>query len=82
MMLDQIISAIIFPGLLIIILARVTLNRYVALLLMVGLIAASAKLGYTDTWWLIIIDAFSMTVGFIVATTMLNRIRSREEAHK
>ncbi len=81
-MLDQILSAIFFPGVLVIIFARVTLNRFVALILMVGLIAASAKLGYTDTWWLIIIDAFSMTVGFMVATNMLKRIRGREEAHK
>ncbi len=82
MMLDQILSAIFFPGLLVIVLARVTLNRYVALFLVVALIAASAKLGYTDTWWLIIIDAFSITIGFVFATNMLQRIRNQEKAHK
>ncbi|HHQ0091111.1 TPA: DUF2198 family protein, partial [Listeria monocytogenes] len=53
---DQIISALIFPCLLVILFARITYNRYVALLLMVILIVASAKLGYTNSMWLIIID--------------------------
>lgn len=46
---DQIISALIFPCLLVILFARITYNRYVGLLLMVILIAASAKLGYTSS---------------------------------
>ncbi|HAA0192071.1 TPA_asm: DUF2198 family protein [Listeria monocytogenes] len=73
---DQIISALIFPCLLVILFARITYNRYVALLLMVILIAASAKLGYTNSMWLIIIiDAFSMTIGFVLATYMLRRLK-------
>ncbi|AHI56915.1 CsbA family protein [Listeria ivanovii] len=72
---DQIISALIFPCLLMILFARITYNRYVALLLMVILIAASAKLGYTSSYWLIIVDAFSMTIGFILATYMLRRLK-------
>ncbi|EAC8618332.1 TPA: CsbA family protein [Listeria monocytogenes] len=71
---DQIISALIFPCLLVILFARITYNRYVALLLMVILIAASAKLGYTNSMWLII-DAFSMTIGFVLATYMLRRLK-------
>ncbi|MBC1482591.1 CsbA family protein [Listeria sp. FSL L7-1485] len=74
---DQIISALIFPCLLVILFARITYNRYVALLLMIILIAASAKLGYTSSYWLIVIDAFSMTIGFILATYMLNRLKKR-----
>ncbi|HAA2532209.1 TPA_asm: DUF2198 domain-containing protein [Listeria monocytogenes] len=73
---DQIISALIFPCLLVILFARITYNRYVALLLMVILIVASAKLGYTNSMWLIIIiDAFSMTIGFVLATYMLRRLK-------
>ncbi|MBC6297522.1 CsbA family protein [Listeria sp. FSL L7-1517] len=74
---DQIISALIFPCLLVILFAIITYNRYVALLLMIILIAASAKLGYTSSYWLIVIDAFSMTIGFILATYMLNRLKKR-----
>lgn len=74
-MLDQLISALILPCLLVVIFARITYSRYVGLLLVVGLIAASAKLGYTDTWWLIVMDAFSMTMGFYLATMMSQKKR-------
>ncbi|EUJ25590.1 hypothetical protein MFLO_15174 [Listeria floridensis FSL S10-1187] len=78
-MFDQILSAFFFPGLLVILFARITYNRYVALILMVILIAASVKLGYTSTIWLIIIDAISMTAGFAAATVMLRRLKAKEE---
>ncbi|MBA9026780.1 MULTISPECIES: CsbA family protein [Bacillaceae] len=68
------LSALIVPGLLVILFSRVTFNRYVGLALTVALIAASAYKGYTHTWILIIIDAFSLTVGFWYSTKMLKRI--------
>ncbi|EFI84803.1 Uncharacterized protein conserved in bacteria [Listeria grayi] len=77
-MIDQLISAFILPCLLVVVFARITYSRYVGLILMVGLIAASSKLGYTDTWWLIVIDAFSMTVGFYLATVMLRKLKERD----
>lgn len=76
-MVDQMLSAIFFPGLLVIMFARITYNRYIALLLMVILIATSVKLGYTKTYLLMILDALSMTVGFAVATIMLKRLKAR-----
>ncbi|MDQ0220008.1 DUF2198 family protein [Peribacillus cavernae] len=60
----KLLSALILPALLVMLFARVTYNRVVGLVLTVALIAASAYKGYTHTWWLIIIDAFSLTVGF------------------
>ncbi|AQY50064.1 hypothetical protein PWEIH_04176 [Listeria weihenstephanensis FSL R9-0317] len=76
---DQLISALIFPGLLVIILTRITYQRFVGLGLTIILIAASARLGFTNTWWLIGIDAVSMTLGFIAATHMLTKRRQAEE---
>lgn len=68
------LSALIVPGLLVILFSRVTFNRFVGLALTVALIAASAYKGYTHTWILIIIDAFSLTVGFWYSTKMLKRL--------
>ncbi|WP_239255238.1 CsbA family protein [Listeria ilorinensis] len=75
---DQILSALIFPALLVMLFARITYNRYVALVLMVILIAASAKLGYTHTWPVIIADAISMVVGFIFAKKMLVKRQDKD----
>lgn len=74
----QIISAFILPGLLVLLFARVTFNAVIGLLLTVALIAASAYKGYTDTWHLIIIDAFSLTAGFYLASKM--RKQAKKEA--
>ncbi|MBC1474998.1 CsbA family protein [Listeria grandensis] len=76
---DQLISAFIFPGLLVIILSRITYHRFVGLGLTVILIAVSARLGFTNTWWLIFIDAISMTIGFFLATHMLARLRQADK---
>ncbi|WP_163654960.1 DUF2198 family protein [Listeria sp. PSOL-1] len=72
---DQILSAFFFPGLLILLFARVTYNRFVALILMLGLITASAKMGYTSSFSVIIIDAFSMVIGFFLSGMMLRRLK-------
>jgi general stress protein CsbA len=63
-------AALILPGLLVILFSRVTYNRFVGLALTVALIAASAYKGYTYTWTLIIMDAFSLTAGFWLASKM------------
>lgn len=64
------LSALILPALLVMLFARVTYNNVVGLVLTVALIAASAYKGYTHTWWLIILDAFSLTVGFWLSLRM------------
>jgi general stress protein CsbA len=73
----KVLSALILPALLVMLFARVTYNHVVGLVLTVALIAASAYKGYTHTWWLIIIDAFSLTVGFWLSSRMRkNALRS------
>lgn len=71
------LCALVLPGLIVILFARVTYNRALALVLTVALIAASVYKGYTDSLTLIIIDAFSLTVGFWYA----ERIKKRAKQH-
>jgi general stress protein CsbA len=63
-------SALILPGILVMLFARVTYNRLIGLVLTVGLIAASVYKGYTNTFALIVVDAFSLTAGFWLASKM------------
>ena len=72
-MLTKIIFAFFLPGLLVVLFTRITFSHYVALLLTVALITASVYAGYTHTWVLYVIDAFSLTVGFWYATKMMQR---------
>ena len=64
------LSALILPGLLVLLFTRVTYNRVIGLVLTVALIAASVYKGYTDTFMLIVVDAFSLTAGFWLASKM------------
>ena len=63
-MFSKFLLALIMPGLLVVFFTRATYNRVLSLILTVALITASAYKGYTDTMWLIVVDAFSLTVGF------------------
>ncbi|PLS17929.1 DUF2198 domain-containing protein [Bacillus sp. M6-12] len=69
----KILSALVLPALLVMLFARVTFNQFVGLALTVALIAASVYKGYTDSWLLIILDAFSLTFGFWVSVRILKR---------
>ncbi|CAH0344811.1 CsbA family protein [Bacillus sp. CECT 9360] len=69
----KLLSALILPALLVMLFTRVTYNRVIGLALTVALIAASAYKGYTHEWWLIIIDAFSLTVGFWLSSRMIEK---------
>jgi general stress protein CsbA len=69
-MVIEYLSALIMPGLLVLLFTRVTYNRLIGLTLTVALIAASAYKGYTNTIPLIIVDAFSLTAGFWLAAKM------------
>ena len=68
-------SALVLPGLLVVLFTRVAYNRVIALVLTVALIAASVYKGYTDSIWLIVVDAFSLTVGFWYAQRMKQRVK-------
>lgn len=67
-------SALIFPGLLVLLFTRVTYNRVIGLILTVALIATSVYKGYTNTFLLIVVDAFSLTAGFWLAEKMKQRV--------
>ena len=67
------LSALLLPGLLVMLFSRVTYNYIVGLILTVALIAASAYKGYTHTNLLIIVDALSLTVGFWLSKRMMKR---------
>ncbi|PLR99103.1 CsbA family protein [Bacillus sp. T33-2] len=69
------LSAFLLPGILVVFFTRVAYNHFLGLGLTVALIAASVYKGYTDSWLLIIIDAFSLTVGFYFANQMMQRKR-------
>ena len=64
------LSALVLPGLLVVLFTRVAYNRVIGLVLTVALIAASVYKGYTDSIWLIVVDAFSLTAGFWYANRM------------
>ncbi|MBW8349539.1 CsbA family protein [Bacillus sp. IITD106] len=69
-MIDKIISAIFLPAILMIFFTRVTYSRTVGFALTIALIIVSAYKGYIMTWWLIIIEAASLTVGLYVTNQM------------
>lgn len=75
---NQILLAIFAPALLVILFTRITFNHYVALILTVALFAASVYAGYTHRWWIYIIDAASLTIGFWYATHMRNRNKKKK----
>jgi general stress protein CsbA len=68
------LSAFILPGLLVLLFTRVTYNRVIGLILTVALIATSVYKGYTNTFMLIVVDAFSLTAGFWMAEKMKQKI--------
>ncbi|MBM7713858.1 DUF2198 family protein [Siminovitchia sp. FSL H7-0308] len=73
-MIDKIISAIFLPAFFMIFFTRVTYSRLVGFLLTVALIIVSAYNGYLHKWWVIIIEAASLTIGlFIVNWTIMKK---------
>jgi general stress protein CsbA len=77
-MIIRYLAGLLLPGLLVLLFTRVTYNRVIGLVLTVALIAASVYKGYTNTWPLIIVDSFSLTVGFWLAAKM--KPKKRREA--
>ena len=71
------LSALFLPGLLVLLFTRVTYNRVLGLILMVALIATSVYKGYTNSFGLIVVDAFSLTAGFWAADRMKKRMKNK-----
>ncbi|MBS4190310.1 CsbA family protein [Bacillus sp. FJAT-49705] len=76
-MLLKFLSALLLPGLLVVFFTRVAYNQVIGLVLTVALIAASVYKGYTNSIWLIIVDAFSLTVGFWYSNRMKQKARQK-----
>ncbi|MCM3663531.1 CsbA family protein [Mesobacillus subterraneus] len=72
------LSALLLPGFMVLFFTRVAYNHILALVLTVALIAASVYKGYTDSFLLIVIDAFSLTLGFYFANQMMKRNRKQQ----
>jgi general stress protein CsbA len=72
------LSALLLPGFMVMFFTRVAYNHILALVLTVALIAASVYKGYTDSFLLIVIDAFSLTLGFYFANQMMKRNRKQQ----
>lgn len=72
------LSAFFIPGLMVVFFTRVAYNHILALILTVALIAASVYKGYTDSFLLIVIDAFSLTAGFYLSNQMMKRNRKQQ----
>ncbi|MCM3401919.1 DUF2198 family protein [Cytobacillus oceanisediminis] len=73
------LSALLLPGLLVLLFTRVSYNRVIGLILTVGLIAASVYKGYTNSFALIVIDALSLTVGFWYAQKLKPKTKPSAE---
>ncbi|MEH7883457.1 CsbA family protein [Bacillus sp. JJ1609] len=72
------LSALILPGFMVVFFTRVAYNHILALVLTVALIAASVYKGYTDSFLLIVVDAFSLTLGFYLANLMMKQNKKRQ----
>ncbi|RST77556.1 DUF2198 family protein [Siminovitchia acidinfaciens] len=77
-MIDKVFSAIFLPALMMVFFVRVTYSRLVSFILVVALIIVSAYNGYLHKWWLIIIEAASLTIGLFIVNQMKERRRKKD----
>ncbi|MEK3887916.1 CsbA family protein [Bacillus sp. FSL K6-3431] len=76
-MIDKVLSAIFLPALLIIFFTRITYSQIVGFLLTVALILVSAYKGYINMWWLIVIEAASLTIGLYFVNEMKRKRKNK-----
>ena len=76
-MIEKVIAALFLPALLVVLFSRITYSSVVGLIVTVALITASAYKGFTHTWYVNVIDAFSLTVGFWYARKMLQDLKNK-----
>lgn len=79
-MLTKFLLSLLVPGLLVVLFTRVTFHHIVGLILTVALIAAAVYAGYTNSWFLYVVNAASLTLGFWYASNMFNK-RKKAETH-
>jgi len=71
------LAALFFPCLLVILFSKATYYPIIGLTLTVALIAASVYKGYTDTFLLIVVDAFSMTIGYMISRRWKDKVANK-----
>ncbi|MBS4208390.1 DUF2198 family protein [Bacillus sp. FJAT-50079] len=65
-MIDKVLSAIFMPALIMLFFTRITYSKVVGFLLTVSLIIVSAYKGYIHLWWMVVIEAASLTIGLYI----------------
>lgn len=76
-MIIKYLAALVLPAILVIIFTRVTYNHILGLILTMALIVGSVYKGYADAWPIIIIDAFSLTAGYIYSRKIVAATRNK-----
>ncbi|WP_400243275.1 CsbA family protein [Niallia sp. JL1B1071] len=71
------LAALFFPCLLVVLFSKATYYPIIGLILTVALIAASVYKGYTDTFLLIVVDAFSMTIGYMISRKWKEKVANK-----
>jgi len=71
------LAALFFPCLLVILFSKATYYPIIGLILTVALIAASVYKGYTDTFLLIVVDACSMTIGYMISRRWKEKVANK-----
>ena len=73
----KLILATFAPALLVVLFARVTYSRWIAMILTIALIAASSYKGYVGSWLIIIVDAASLTIGLWFANGYMKQHKEK-----
>ncbi|WP_139364967.1 DUF2198 family protein [Sutcliffiella halmapala] len=71
----KLLLAIFLPALLVVLFTRVTYSLYVGTGLTIALFIGSIIKGYTEEWYIILIDAISIGIGFLYARRMVRKFR-------
>ncbi|WP_084782089.1 DUF2198 family protein [Bacillus niameyensis] len=77
---DKIFSAIFLPALMMIFFTRITYRRTVGFILTLALIVVSAYKGYLNSWWLILIEAASLTLGLCFTNYFMVKRKNPKKA--
>lgn len=78
-MIDKLLSALLLPAFFMVFFTRITYRKSISFLLTLALIIVSAHKGYLHTWWLITIEAFSLTVGLLLADLLFKRNQQQND---
>jgi general stress protein CsbA len=75
LLLVKVLLAVFLPALLVVLFTRVTYSLYVGTGLTIALFIGSMIKGYTEEWYIILIDVISIGIGFLYARRMVKKFR-------